>query len=250
MPASGVRPPPVCVPATVIAREAAQRQPVAIQRHTPRGARSAVAALACLLLALLASAAAGDTGRTGFTPIAPDGTELAPGAAIGGAASNWACSRDHRTGLVWEVKTTDAGLRDRRWTYTPYDGNPQTNDGYAGYRDASSGKCLRARMDGGSCNTEAYVAAVNASGLCGYADWRLPTRSELVGVSMATSSAAPGDPAVMLPNTASGWYWSGVERTGAAAFSRVILLPPGGQPTFYDGSYLVLVVRGDTAPAP
>ena len=28
------------------------------------------------------------------------------------------------------------------------------------------------------------------------------------------------------------------------AFSRVVLLPPRGQPLFYDGSYLVMLVRG------
>ena len=30
-----------------------------------------------------------------------------------------------------------------------------------------------------SCNTSAYVQAVNAQGLCGFYDWRLPTHHEL-----------------------------------------------------------------------
>jgi hypothetical protein len=29
--------------------------------------------------------------------------------------------RDNVTGLVWEVKTADGGLRDQKWSYTWYD---------------------------------------------------------------------------------------------------------------------------------
>ena len=34
--------------------------------------------------------------------------------------------RDEQSGLTWELKTADGGINDRRWTYTPYDGNPAT----------------------------------------------------------------------------------------------------------------------------
>ena len=57
-------------------------------------------------------------------------------------------------------RAADGSLHDRRWTYTPYDGNPATNGGYAGYRDSTSGRCPRERMRDRSCNTEAYVEAV------------------------------------------------------------------------------------------
>jgi CRP-like cAMP-binding protein len=66
-------------------------------------------------------------------------------------ATRWACVRDKVTGLIWEVKTDDGGLRDMHNTYTIY------GDGRSG--DASE-----------------LVATVNAAGLCGANDWRLPSR--------------------------------------------------------------------------
>ena len=190
-------------------------------------------------------AAAEDVLQTaGFSKIANSGDELPPAARLGKGEKAWSCLRDNRTGLVWEIKTTDGGLRDHRWTYTPFDGDPSTNGGFPGYKDKTSGNCLRASMAESSCNTEAYIHAVRDSRLCGYNDWRLPTVSELVAVSTQTSEALPELTSQLLPNILSGWYWTGVERIGVTQFSRVILLPPGGQPTFYDGSYLVIAVRG------
>ncbi len=68
---------------------------------------------------------------------------------------------------------------------------------------------------------------------------------ELVAVSPQASAAAPGSTVKLLPNTESGWYWSGANKNGVTNFSRVVLLPPGGSPTFYDGSYLVIAVHGE-----
>ena len=179
-----------------------------------------------------------------FSKIANSGDELPAAARLGKGEKDWACLRDNRTGLVWEIKTTGGGLRDHRWTYTPFDSDASTNGGFPGYKDKTSGDCLRASMAESSCNTEAYVDAVQESALCGYDDWRLPTVRELVAVSTQTSDASPESTSQLLPNILSGWYWTGVERIGITQFSRVILLPPGGQPTFYDGSYLVIAVRG------
>ena len=179
-----------------------------------------------------------------FTKIAHDGSELPIAATAGTAAADWACLRDNRTGLTWEVKTAARGPRDQHWTYTPYDGNPLTNGGYPGYKDTTSGECVREAMEGGSCNTEAYVTLLREKRLCGFDDWRLPKVSELVAVSGETSSSPPAGTQRLLPNTYSGWYWTGIETTGTARFSRVILLPPGASPRFYDGSYLVIGVRG------
>lgn len=200
-----------------------------------------------LVLALISLPGWGEDSalQAGFTKIANDGSELPSSAALGAGGSNWACLRDGRTGLVWEVKTADNNLRDRRWTYTPYDGNTVTNGGYPGYKDTVSGACLRQYMAGASCNTDAYIQAVRKSRLCGFDDWRLPTMRELVAVSVQTSEVAPTATVQLLPNTEPGWYWSGAERIGITNFSRVILLPPGGRPTFYDGSYLVMAVRGE-----
>ena len=59
----------------------------------------------------------------------------ADGAPLPAAAPDWVCVRDNLTGLVWEVKSDDGGLRDKDWTYTWYNPDPATNGGSAGTPD-------------------------------------------------------------------------------------------------------------------
>ena len=92
----------------------------------------------------------------------------ASGNALPASATNHTCVLDNVTGLVWEVKTADGGLRDQKWSYTWYDssapgGNPGT---------ASGGTC----HDTGRCDTEKFTQDVNAAGLCGFHDGVCPTR--------------------------------------------------------------------------
>ena len=68
------------------------------------------------------------------------------------SGNEWSCVRDNHTGLIWEVKVDEPGhLRWYRHTY----GSPGARD---------------------------FVDAVNAEGLCGARDWRLPTVMELYSV--------------------------------------------------------------------
>ncbi len=56
-----------------------------------------------------------------YTKIANNGTDLPDSAVLGSGATDWACTRDDTSGLIWEVKTGDGGLRDANKTYTNYD---------------------------------------------------------------------------------------------------------------------------------
>jgi hypothetical protein len=114
-----------------------------------------------------------------------------------------ACMQDHVTGLMWEVKTTTAGLRQNAHLYTWYDSNPATNGGNAGTVSSPGASSCGGTL--GSCNTEAFVTAVNAVGLCGFTDWRLPSRGELLSI-MDLSYRAPSNQTVFFPNIARGAF--------------------------------------------
>ena len=114
------------------------------------------------------------------------------------AAVAGGCVRDNVTGLMWEVKTNDGGLRDWNTTYTNY------GDGRAG--DAS-----------------AYVTAVNASGLCGHNDWRLPSADELQSiVDYGVAYPGPTIDTTWFPNTKGSVYWTSSPYVGYSAYAWVV----------------------------
>ena len=110
-----------------------------------------------------------------FTKLDDAGQPLAD-QTVNYATTPWSCVKDNVTGLVWEVKTNDNGLRDKDWSFSWYEPN-LPNGGNAGLA-VGPGSCDLA----GSCNTSAYTARVNGSNLCGFNDWRLPSSQELMGI--------------------------------------------------------------------
>lgn len=114
---------------------------------------------------------------------------------LGGADTDWGCTRDNVTNLIWEVKTI-GGLRDKDALYTWYESNDVINGGEKGDNCA-----------GINCNTESFVAAVNQQGLCGANDWRMPTRHELHSIAHQGRSK-PSIDITLFPNTAANGYWT------------------------------------------
>ena len=175
-----------------------------------------------------------------FTKIANNGTTLAAGAVLGAAATDWACTKDNVTGLTWEVKTTDSGLRDWGNTYTWY-----STDG------ASNGLNVGDNTDtttcGGtpaSCNTEAFVAAVNVDALCGYTDWRMPSLRELKSL-VDFSVAAPTINATYFPNTKVNWFWTANNNSSDSALAWIVFFNNGISLTGGKSSFsYVRLVRG------
>jgi len=128
----------------------------------------------------------------------------ASGEVLDAAVAPGVCVLDQFTGLTWEVKSDQPGLHDRRNTYSWY--NPQeAHDDELDYRGSpDAGSCL-----GSACDTSALVDAVNIERLCGYSDWRMPSRDELGSISDPRKSRLPPTINVRyFPFTQSGEYWS------------------------------------------
>ncbi len=120
------------------------------------------------------------------------------------ATAPWACVLDVRTSLIWEVKTTTPGLHDTANTYTWH--FPPESEIYT-RRDA--GKADGGRCNGSACDTWAFANAVNEVGLCGYDDWRVPTKEELG--SIVDPRIRPPGPTLdhlYFPNTSTAEHWT------------------------------------------
>lgn len=140
-----------------------------------------------------------------YIKIANNGKELPDSTVLGLGANDWACTKDTKTGLIWEVKTDDDGLRDKDNTYSWYDPNPATNGGFSGFQsngDGGLGSCTGGIL----CNTNAYKNAVNTKKLCGYGGWIVPTIEQLLG--LVHSSNNPRINTIYFPNTLASWVWS------------------------------------------
>lgn len=120
--------------------------------------------------------------------------------------TQFSCVRDNVTGLVWEIKTTDGGLRDQDHLYSWYSTN--NNGGAEGSLNGTATQCSLT-----DCNTEDYIEAINSAGLCGFYDWRLPTHGELLSLVHFGKGSSPRIDTQYFPYTGDGtasvlWYWT------------------------------------------
>ncbi len=160
------------------------------------------------------------TSTTGYTKIANNGSVLSDSAKLGTNPTDWACTKDNKTGLIWEVKTDDGGLRDKDWYYSWY--KPEgDNGGNAGYQN---GNGHPEWCKGSECDTYAFTNAVNKQGLCSASNWRVPSIDELKGLLTKTSTL--NQPlnqnlyidANYFPNTMY-WFWSSSPYVGFSSLA-------------------------------
>jgi hypothetical protein len=174
----------------------------------------------------------GDASGGQLVKIAHDGTALPRDAALGMGADAWACTYDRQADLMWEVKAAD-GLRaaSHRYVWRHAAGGPHdTTD------SVEDGHC----QSPGSCDTVTFVAAVNASNLCGHNDWRLPSASELYRLSEQAAAGSGGR-----SDSSAITRWSGFGTDRWADYARHAFYVDTAQ-YWYDPNraYPVRLVRG------
>lgn len=133
-----------------------------------------------------------------YSKVSNAGYSLPASTVLGAGAEDWACTYEDKAQLMWEIKTQEGGsvfvdqnkigFRDKTWNYSWFMADPALNGGFAGL--ANGGNCF----DGKHCDTESYVRQVNAQGLCGAQDWRLPTVKELETLTLSYSSVNSAEP--------------------------------------------------------
>lgn len=137
-----------------------------------------------------------------FTQHAMSYGELPNGS--GGSYARTECVVDNVTGLVWEGKTA-SGIRAGSATFTHY------TDPTAGQRYDGTLGYVRPTLTeiNALTNSIGYVNHVNSVALCGFTDWRLPERSELVGlVNYGVAGAGLKIQTAWFPHTSTNGYWA------------------------------------------
>jgi hypothetical protein len=125
-------------------------------------------------------------GRVGFSFTKYDSN----GVEVGHDASEWQCVQDSVTGLMWEIKTGgnsiigDEGINDADDRYSWHNSDPASNGGGPGFTDNQGEVCSDYDSENPEtyCNTQAFVERMNKNAWCGFADWRIPTRKELLSI--------------------------------------------------------------------
>ena len=190
-----------------------------------------------------AAAMAGVLPKVGAGEIAFDFTALnalGQPTTAGSGPTPHPCVRDNLTGLVWEVKTTDGGLRDQRWTFTWFDSVNKYWNLIPSSGTASGGLCKTT----GRCDTEKYVADIKASALCGFADWRMPTRQELQGITHLGRINTAIDP-TYFPNSPSAIFWSGSPAANNPSYAWSVNFADGIITKSFSNDFnLIRLVRG------
>ena len=151
--------------------------------------------------------------------------------ASGGSYDKTECVKENSTGLIWEGKNPSGGsTRSTDARYTNYDStsSAQKWDGSAYVNTTQT------EIDA-STNSIGYVNSVNASALCGYTDWRLPTSVELQGIVVTGTS--PTIDTTWFPNTQANYYWSSSPFAGISGNAFSVYFNEGDYSDDSRGSY-------------
>ena len=155
----------------------------------------------------------GSDGRQGFsyTKISNSGQDLPASATLGSGPNDWACTRDNVSGLVWEVGSWSGSQRSSAAKMSYHVDDP----GALQY----GGRAPTQPELESTNNSLGYRNWMNSLSLCGFADWRLPTVSELQGL---VDFSQPGGVGAI----DAAWLTASVGWQGAWSAERVVYLHP------------------------
>ncbi len=159
-----------------------------------------------------------------FTKISSSGAELPA------SSTSWSCVRDNHTGLLWEVKTDDDGIHDKNNTYH-WGGLTALG------RDHSSKEGIY-YDDWNILVNEAN----SGSGLCGFTDWRVPTKEELHSI-VDYSRTNPTIDTTYFPNTPTAPFWSSSPNALNSDNAWLLNFSHGNDSYNRNSSYRVRLVR-------
>ncbi|QFU76239.1 DUF1566 domain-containing protein [Halioglobus maricola] len=115
----------------------------------------------------------------------------------------WACVRDNRTGLLWEVKTRDGSIHDADNTYR-----------WGGLTALDRGSVDRTGDYYDDWNE--LVIGTNAKELCGYSDWRVPTNAQMMSIIHFGLESRPFKVDTdYFPNAIGDFYWTSAPYRGS-----------------------------------
>ncbi|HBC55983.1 MAG TPA: hypothetical protein DCZ03_02355 [Gammaproteobacteria bacterium] len=137
-------------------------------------------------------------------------------------AAQWSCVLDNDSGLIWAIKLDDSSIHDKDNLYTWFNDDANTNQGMEG-----SPGGFNSCVGGIQCDTQSYLQATNAQGLCAATNWRLPTAAELQ--QMSEEEANPVTQTQFFPHINLDGYWSAtldnVMQRLTLSFSTLQLIP-------------------------
>ena len=141
------------------------------------------------------------------------------GETLDDKAVTWECVEDKSSKLIWEVKKNDGGIRDKDYSYSWL---RNINGEVKGV--SNGGRC----RGGVKCDTYSYVHALNEQKLCGYSDWRLPTREEMETlIDYNTSVKDATINTTYFPEAVPSWYWTATENPQRDNFAWYVLFRNG-----------------------
>lgn len=149
----------------------------------------------------------------------------------GDMPQQWGCTRDNVTGLTWELK--DAGNLSLRFVDHQYS-----------LHDTGDTNLCDASLGDQPCTVDAYVQTVNAEGLCGYEDWRLPGLHELQSMVHYGRQAPPWQDTDFFPGTAAAPLWSSTADAGGGGLWAMDMNTALPGPVTPDSAQSLRLVRG------